>query len=101
MVNGIDICHLRGRQFSGSDMVEFDRIYFMDEDNYQEAKFMSGELWQEHKAELLLNELYPGKNKSVPDPYYGGEDGYHDVFEMISRACDVIIEKYGNQKNQD
>jgi protein-tyrosine phosphatase len=78
----------------------------MDEDNYRDAKFMAGEMWQEHKAELLLNELYPGKNKSVPDPYYGGEEGYHDVFEMISQACDVIIEKYGNRKitgykNQD
>ena len=100
-VNGIDICHLRGRQFSARDMLDFDRIYFMDEENYKDAKAMAGDLWQDQKAELLLNELYPGKNKSVPDPYYGGEEGFHDVFEMISRACDIIIDKYSTLEKQD
>ena len=95
LVNGIDICHLKGRQFTGEDMIEFDRIYFMDEENYRDARMMAGELWNEKKAELLLNEINPGKNRSVPDPYYGGEDGFHEVFELISRACDAIIEKYG------
>jgi protein-tyrosine phosphatase len=93
--NGIDISHLRGRQFSGQDMINFDRIYFMDEDNYSDARYIAGNLWLPEKAELLLNEIYPGKNKSVPDPYYGSEDGYHEVFKMISDACDAIVEKYG------
>ena len=98
LVNGIDICYLKGRQFTGEDMEEFDRIYFMDEENYRDARLMAGELWNDEKAELLLNEIYPGKNSSVPDPYYGGEDGFHEVFELISRACDAIIEKYGGGK---
>jgi protein-tyrosine phosphatase len=55
---------------------------------------MSKELWNPGKVDLLMNELYPGKNINVPDPWYGEEDGYHDVFKMISDACDVIIEKY-------
>lgn len=98
-LNGIDITHLRGRQFRGQDMIEFDRVYFMDEDNYLDARSIAGQLWMDEKADLLLNEIYPGRNKPVPDPYYGGEDGYHDVFDMISKACDAIIAKYaGNNQ---
>lgn len=95
LLNGVDIRHLRGRQFRGLDMQDFDRIYFMDEDNYKDARYIAGDLWDESKAELLLNEIYPGKNHSVPDPYYGGEEGYHEVYNMIAAACDAIIKKYG------
>lgn len=41
-----------------------------------------------------MNEVYPDQNLDVPDPWYGTEPGYHSVFEMISKACDTIIEKY-------
>ena len=46
------------------------------------------------KVDLLLNELFAGQNVDVPDPWYGPEPGYHEVFKMISEACDVIIRKY-------
>jgi protein-tyrosine phosphatase len=93
-VNGIDICHQRGRQFQPTDMITFDRIYFMDEENYDDARMIAGKLWDPSKADLLLNELYPGEERSVPDPYYGGEDGFHEVFDLISKACDAIIDKH-------
>jgi protein-tyrosine phosphatase len=41
-----------------------------------------------------MNELYPGKNMDVPDPWYGTEPGYHEVFAMIDKACDKIVGKY-------
>ena len=96
--NGIDICNQKGRQFKALDMLEFDRIYFMDEDNYNDAKTMAGPLWDENKADLLLNELFPGEDRSVPDPYYGGEEDFHETFDLIARACDAIIEKYQQVK---
>ena len=43
----------------------------------------------------MLNELYPGEDRDVPDPYYGAEPGYHKVYDLIDKACDAIIEKYG------
>jgi protein-tyrosine phosphatase len=52
------------------------------------AKFNPG------KAELLLNEIYPGENRSVMDPWYGEEPGYHQVYKMIDEACDAILRKY-------
>ena len=40
-----------------------------------------------------MNELFPGENIDVPDPYYGPEQGYHDVYRLIDDACDAIIKK--------
>ena len=48
------------------------------------------------KVDLLMNELYPGKNLDVPDPWYGPEPGYHDVYKMINAACERIIQKYSS-----
>jgi len=93
-INGIDISNQCSRPFRKTDMLGYDKIYVMDSYNYINIKRMSKELWNEKKVDLLMNELYPGKNINVPDPWYGEEDGYHEVFKMISEACDAIIEKY-------
>src|SRR5882757_1648424 len=78
--NGIDISRQQARQFCKEDMLTFDRIYVMDAENYQEVKRMSKELWDAPKTDLLLNASDPGRNRGVPDPWYGEEDGYHQVF---------------------
>jgi protein-tyrosine phosphatase len=93
-IHGIDISSQRCRQFRAADMNEFDRIYVMDSDNYQEVKRISGDLWNPDKVVLILNELMPGTNDTVPDPWYGTEKDYHHVFVLLSDACDRIIEKY-------
>ena len=92
--NGIDISHQQCKQFVQEDMLNYDRIYVMDSSNYNDVKKISGHLWNEQKVGLLLNELFKGENRNVPDPWYGEEDGYHKVFDMIDRACEKIIEKY-------
>ncbi|MBX2930794.1 MAG: low molecular weight phosphotyrosine protein phosphatase [Chitinophagaceae bacterium] len=92
--HGIDISHQQCRQFVKEDWQLFDKIYVMDKSNYDDVKNMSENFWNEKKVTLLLNELYPNQNKDVPDPWYGGEEGYHKVFDMIDKACDVIIKKY-------
>jgi protein-tyrosine phosphatase len=99
-LNGIDICKQCARQFSKQDMLEFDKIYVMDKSNYKDVKQMAGNLWDESKVDLFLNELYPGKNMDVPDPWYGEEDGYHKVYKLIEQACDNIIEKYSKVNSQ-
>ena len=42
----------------------------------------------------------PGKNMDVPDPWYGPEPGYHEVYKMIDEACDAIISKYSALNNE-
>jgi protein-tyrosine phosphatase len=91
--NGIDISHQQCKQFVQEDMLNYDRIYVMDSSNYNDVKKISGHLWNEQKVGLLLNELYKGENRNVPDPWYGEEDGYHKVFDMIDRACEKIVNR--------
>ena len=75
-------------------MLEFDKIYAMDKQVYNDIKRMSGNLWDPSKTDLLMNEIYPGKNMDVPDPWYDSEEKYHEVYDMIDKACKAIIDKY-------
>jgi protein-tyrosine phosphatase len=94
LIHGIDISQQKGRQFKAEDMNHFDLIYAMDQSNYANIRAMSGSNWNEQKVALILNELFPLLNKEVPDPWYGGEAGFHEVFELLDKACDKIIEKF-------
>jgi len=93
-LNGIDICNQRGRLFTKNDFNNYDKIYALADDVLGEIKWIAKEKFDCSKADLLLNELYPGKNNSVPDPWYGPEPGYHDVYTLIEAACCQIIKKY-------
>lgn len=94
LLNGIDISHQRARRFEPADFHRFDKIYAMAEDVVDEMRRIAKKQFDAAKVDLLMNELYPGKNMDVPDPWYGTEPGYHQVFEMIDKACDKIIQKY-------
>jgi protein-tyrosine phosphatase len=54
--------------------------------------------FDEKKVDLLLNELFPGQNVDVPDPWYGPEPGFHHVYKMIDEACDAIVKKVFNDQ---
>lgn len=92
--NGIDISAQRARRFSAADFDKYDIIYAMAGDVYDEIRRMGGPKADMSKVTYFLNELEPGSNGSVPDPWYGNEDGYTPVFDLINRTCDAIIEKY-------
>ncbi|HYE54684.1 MAG TPA: low molecular weight protein-tyrosine-phosphatase [Chitinophagaceae bacterium] len=96
-LNGIDICNQRSRMFTAADFDRFDKIYAMSSDVVDEMKRIAGKRYDASKVDLLLNELYPGRNMDVPDPWYGPEPGYHDVYKMINEACDKVISRYANQ----
>ena len=89
---GIDISSLRARQFSASDYDEFDKIYAMDQSNYQNMKNLARNSKDLEKLDLLLNCKDSFINKSVPDPYYGGEDGFYQVFELLDEAIEHLIQ---------
>jgi protein-tyrosine phosphatase len=92
--HGIDISAQRARKFVREDFERYDMIYALAADVMQEIKRIAGNKTDINKLSLFLNELHPGANASVPDPWYGNEDGYLPVYKMIDEACDAIIEKY-------
>lgn len=93
-LNGIDISQQRARRFTKSDFKAYDRIYALANDVLDEMRHIGGAAFNSSKTDLLLNELYTGEDRDVPDPWYGPEPGYHEVYAMIAEACDSIIEKY-------
>jgi protein-tyrosine phosphatase len=46
-----------------------------------------------NKVKLILNELFPNENVDVPDPYYGLQNGFDSVYEMLDEACDILAKK--------
>ena len=89
---GIDISNLRARQFLASDYDKFDKIYAMDQSNYQNMKNLARNSRDLEKLDLLLNCKDTFLDKSVPDPYYGGEDGFYKVFELLDEAIEHLIQ---------
>ncbi|MGS2741899.1 low molecular weight protein-tyrosine-phosphatase [Sinomicrobium sp. M5D2P17] len=89
--NNINISNQRCRKFQVSDFDNFDRIYVMDNSNYHNVMSLARNAEDDQKVDLILNLLYPGENMDVPDPYYGGAQGFLDVFNMLDRACDILV----------
>ena len=89
---GLDISNLKGRQFSTTDFDMFDLIYVMDESNYNNVLSVARNESDKAKVKLILNEMYPNQNLVVPDPYYGGEEGFENVYKMLDEACTKITE---------
>ena len=88
--HGIDISRQRARQFQPVDFEQFDRIFVMDTQNLNEVLRQTGSAEHHQKVDLMLNQLYPGENRIVPDPYYD-DDGFEQVFQMLEKACERFV----------
>jgi protein-tyrosine phosphatase len=93
--HSIPINH-KGRQYTLEDATEFDYILAMDDNNYRDIIHISAD-----KPERLFKMRdfdVQSKGADVPDPYYGGRDGFEHVYEMLDRSSDqllnMIIEKH-------
>ena len=95
---GIDISSYRGRQFERTDFDEFDRIFAMDFSNYENILRLVRDKEDHQKVEMILNLSHPGSNMSVPDPYYGGEEGFENVYQLLDNACNILIEQIKSEK---
>ena len=96
--NGIDISSQRARRFATADFQRFDKIYAMSSDVIDEMRRIAGRQFDASKVDLLMNEVQPGSNQDVPDPWYGPEPGYHEVYALIDQAADQIIARHGHSR---
>lgn len=89
--NGVTLDH-RGRQLQPSDLEEFDMILAMDSSNYQNIIRMKNASQYAHKIHLMRS-FDPEPGDEVPDPYYSHDYGFQEVFEILDRSVDGLIEK--------
>lgn len=89
---GLDISHQRCRKFSRLDFLEFDLIYVMDQSNFSDVAQLASNAQEAQKVKLLLSEVDLDLQE-VPDPYYGGDDGFENVYQMVDQACEAIAKK--------
>lgn len=89
----LDITEQRGRQFTADDFDQFDHIYVMDKSNKDNVLALAQNQAHRDKVKLILDEIFPGENVDVPDPYYGGNEGFENVYKMLEKACEKIARK--------
>ena len=92
--HGIDISNQRARKFDIKDFIEFDVIYAMDKENYQNICSLAKNKTELQKVKMILDEVNLSQNLSVPDPYYGGDDGFQNVYQLLDEACEKISKNY-------
>lgn len=82
---GIDLSFIRGRKFARSDFEEFDYILAMDKDNYQ-ILVGACPVGYLDKVKMFLDYAPNREESDVPDPYYGGQNGFNHVFDLVEDA---------------
>ncbi len=89
----IDITNQSARKFRGQDLEAFDLIFAMDQSNYNDITKHAQSSEEIEKVHLILNLLYPDKNKSVPDPYWN-DNGFEEVYHMLNKACEQLTKHF-------
>lgn len=88
---GIDITEQRSRPFQVSDFDIFDYILVMDKSNYNNIIKLAKNETQISKVKLIMEYSNDTSEIEVPDPYYGGDHGFENIYHMINKACDDFI----------
>ena len=90
------IDELRSRKFLLEDFDKFDWIYVMDKENLSDVLKLARNENDRNKVQLILNTIDANKNQEVPDPYYGGDEGFLEVYRLLDNATDSIVHKIKN-----
>jgi protein-tyrosine phosphatase len=91
--HGIDISDLRARQFTSSDFQRFDLIFAMDTSNLDDMLELASTDALAAKAKLVMDLVPENALRSVPDPYYGGHEGFEQVYHMLDEACIALVQQ--------
>lgn len=90
--NGLDISQQRARQFQAEDFQQFDHIFVMDKENLADVRRLAPDAETAQRAQLFLSVL-ENSVEEVPDPYYGGEEGFQYVYDLVLAASKAIVKK--------
>jgi protein-tyrosine phosphatase len=95
---GHSIQQIRSRPIAQSDYHEFDRIFVMDKNNLRDVLSRSPDSSSTEKIDLFLNQAWPGKDLEVPDPYFGGQQGFERVYSLLERAAEAFLDEIDEQR---
>lgn len=91
--HGIDISDLRARQVKPSDFLTFDLLLAMDADNLKGLLRIAPDVELGKKAKLMMDHAPGHPLREVPDPYFGGAEGFEEVFNMLDEACENLLDE--------
>jgi protein-tyrosine phosphatase len=91
--NGIDISHQKGIHFSPYHFELYDYIFVMDTANYRDVIKLAKNDAEKQKVQPILDGLFVEENMDVPDPYFGGKQGFDNVYRMLYQACEKIVSR--------
>lgn len=91
--NGIDISHQKGIHFSPYHFELYDYIFVMDTANYRDVIKLAKNDAEKQKVQPILDGLFSGENMDVPDPYYGGKQGFDNIYDLLYQACEKIVSR--------
>ncbi|MEO5342572.1 MAG: low molecular weight phosphotyrosine protein phosphatase [Gammaproteobacteria bacterium SHHR-1] len=97
---GFDLSDLRGRQVQVEDFEYFDYILAMDRNNYQGLAALCPK-GAEHRLGMFMDYAPQLQINEVPDPYYGGQNGFERVFDMVDAAAQGLLEHIRGQRTED
>ena len=90
---GLDISKQKASQFKVADFDKFDHIFAMDQSNYSNIINLARGNDDINKVQLFLEENSSVTTKNVPDPYYGNDDGFEQVYTLIEATSNLIAKK--------
>ena len=91
--HGISLDHLRAQQFEGSDLESYDHIFVMDKSNLHDVLYLDSNDRFGNKVRLF-REFDPDPGDfQVPDPYYGGDQGFENVYRIVERTARTILHR--------
>lgn len=82
----------RSRQLTLYDFDEFDLILAMDRNNYENILALDRREQYRHKIKMMCEFCRHHDETEVPDPYYGGPDGFRHVIELLMDACEGLVD---------
>jgi protein-tyrosine phosphatase len=91
--HGVDLSPLRARQFCVEDFDRFDRIFAMDKENLSNIYRLARNEADKQKVQLMLKLIPNSAIIEVPDPYYGGDQGFERVFQLLNEATDQLTQQ--------
>ncbi|GAK90849.1 low molecular weight protein tyrosine phosphatase [Nonlabens ulvanivorans] len=97
--NGLDISSQASRKLVVEDLVKFDYIFVMDNSNYRDVIALAQNDEQRAKVHKIMDWAFPDEDLDVPDPYYGGESGFENVYRMLDHVSNVIAKKLDSLTN--